>query len=92
MTHLVHPASLHNLTHETFIDIDKRVQASKWCEKNFGRPWEPFDYREGRWTMIWGGHDEDFKTLANAKLTKSKTYKVCFADEQDLLVFKSACL
>lgn len=89
MTHLVHPASLNNLVHETLIDINKRVQAHRWCEKNFGRAWEPFDHREGRWNMVWAAHDEDFKTLANEKLTKSKKYKVCFEDEQDMLVFKS---
>jgi hypothetical protein len=38
--------------------------------------------------MVWGGHDEDFKTLAYDKLTKSNKYKVCFEDEQDLAVFK----
>ena len=88
MTHLVHPASLNNLTHETLIDMGKRVQAHNWCEQQFGRAWEPFNNREGRWTMIWGAYDEDFKTLANDKLTKSKKYKVCFADEQDMFVFK----
>ena len=92
MTHLIHPASLNNLTHETLIDMHKRVQAHKWCEKQFGQAWEPFDNREGRWNMVWGGHNEDFKTLANENLTKSKKYKVCFADEQDLLVFKLAFL
>ena len=92
MTHLIHPASLNNLTHEVLIDINKRVQAHKWCEKNFGRAWEPFDYREGRWNMVWAAHDEDFKTLANEKLTKSKKYKVCFADDQDMLMFKLAGL
>lgn len=92
MTHYIHPASYHNLTHETFIDMHQRVQAHKWCEKNFGRIWEPFDNREGRWTMIWGGHDEDIRTLINEKLTKSKKYKVCFEDEQDMLMFKSANL
>jgi hypothetical protein len=39
--------------------------------------------------MIWGGHDEDTLTLINEKLTKSKKYKVCFEDKQDLLVFKA---
>ncbi len=89
MTHLVHPASLHNLTHEIYIDMHKRLQASRWCEKKFGPMWEPFKNPEGRWTMVWGGHDEDTQTLINEKLTKSKKYKVCFADDQDLLVFKS---
>lgn len=89
MTHFVHSASYHNLTHETLIDMHKRVQAHKWCEKNFGRIWEPFDNRTGRWTMSWGGHDEDTRTLINVKLTKSKKYKVCFEDEQDMIVFKS---
>jgi hypothetical protein len=88
MPHYVHPASYHNLVHETFIDMNKRVQVHKWCEKTFGRIWEPFDNREGRWTMVWGGHDEDTQTLINEKLTKSKKYKVCFEDEQDLAVFK----
>ena len=86
---MMHPAALNNLTHETFIDMPKRVQVHKWCEQQFGRAWEPFDNREGRWTMIWGGHDEDTQTLINEKLTKSKKYKVCFEDEQDLLAFKS---
>ena len=86
---MMHPAALNNLVHETFIDMAKRVQVHKWCEQQFGRAWEPFDNREGRWTMIWGGHDEDTQTLINEKLTKSKKYKVCFEDEQDLLVFKS---
>jgi hypothetical protein len=89
MTHPVHPASLNNLVHETFIDMHKRVQVHKWCEQQFGRAWEPFDNREGRWNMVWGGHDEDTQTLINEKLTKSKKYKVCFEDEQDLLMFKS---
>jgi hypothetical protein len=89
MTHYVHPASYHNLVHETFIDMNKRVQVHKWCEQQFGRAWEPFNYPEGRWTMIWGGHDEDTLTLINEKLTKSKKYKVCFEDEQDMLVFKA---
>jgi hypothetical protein len=39
--------------------------------------------------MIWGGHDEDTQTLINDKITKSKKYKVCFEDEQDMLVFKA---
>ena len=89
MTHFIHSASYHNLVHETFIDMPKRVQVHKWCEQQFGRAWEPFDNREGRWTMVWGGHDEDTQTLINEKLTKSKKYKVCFEDEQDLLVFKA---
>jgi hypothetical protein len=72
--------------------MHKRLQAYKWCEKNFGRAWEPFNNVEGCWTMIWGGHDEDTQTLINEKLTKSKTYKVCFADKQDLLLFTSVCL
>jgi hypothetical protein len=88
MTRLVHPASLHNLTHETYIDMPNRLQASQWCEKKFGRMWEPFTNPAGRWTMVWGGHDEDTQTLINEKLTKSKKYKVCLADEQDLAVFK----
>ena len=91
MTRLVHPASLHNLTHETYIDMHKRLQASRWCEKKFGRMWEPFDNPEGRWTMVWGGHDEDTQTLINEKLTKSKKYKVCFEDEQDLFMFRLTC-
>jgi len=89
MTHFVHSASLNNLVHETFIDMPKRLQVHKWCEQQFGRAWEPFNNREGRWNMIWGGHDEDFKTLANDKLTKSNKYKVCFENEQDMLVFKA---
>lgn len=92
MAHLIHPASLNNLTHEVLIDMNKRLQAHKWCEKNLGRAWEPFNNREGRWTMIWGGHDEDTQTLINEKLTKSKKYKVCFEDEQDMLMFKSVSL
>ena len=92
MTHLAHPASLHNLTHETYIDMHKRLQAFRWCEKKFGPIWEPFKNPEGRWTMVWGGHDEDTQTLINEKLTKSKKYKVCFADDQDMLMFKSASL
>ena len=87
---MMHPAALHNLTHETYIDMHKRLQASRWCEKNFDRMWEPFNNPEGRWTMVWGGHDEDTQTLINEKLTKSKKYKVCFEDEQDLLVFRAA--
>ena len=90
MTQLIHPASFNNLVHETFIDMHKRVQARHWCEKTFGPAWEPFDNREGRWTMVWGGHDEDAKTIAFDKNTKSKKYKVCFEDEQDLIVFKAA--
>jgi hypothetical protein len=39
--------------------------------------------------MIWGGHDEDAKTIAFDKNTKSKKYKVCFEDEQDMIVFKA---
>ena len=92
MKHFVHSASYHNLVHETFIDMRKRVQVHKWCERQFGRAWEPFNNRTGRWTMIWGGHDENTQTLINDKITKSKKYKVCFEDEQDLLVFKSAFL
>ena len=90
MTHLIHPASLNNLVHETFIDMHKRVQAHHWLEKTFGPVWEPFDNREGRWNMVWGGHDEDAKTIAFSKNTKSKKYKVCFEDEQDLMVFMLA--
>ena len=86
---MMHPAALNNLTHETFIDMHKRLQAHQWCQRQFGRAWEPFNYPEGRWNMVWGGHDEDTQTLINEKLTKSKKYKVCFEDEQDLLVFKS---
>ena len=89
MRHLVHSASFNGLVHETFIDMPKRLQVHKWCEQQFDRAWEPFDNREGRWTMIWGGHDEDTQTLINEKLTKSKKYKVCFEDEQDMLVFKA---
>jgi hypothetical protein len=92
MTHFVHTASFNNLVHETFIDMHKRVQAHHWLEKTFGRAWEPFDNREGRWNMVWGGHDEDAKTIAFDKNTKSKKYKVCFADKQDLLMFKSSGL
>ena len=91
MKHLVHSASFNGLVHETFIDMPKRVQVHKWCEQQFGRAWEPFNNREGRWTMIWGGHDEDTRTLINDKLTKSKKYKVCFEDEQDLFMFKLTC-
>lgn len=86
---MMHPAALNNLTHETFIDMHNRLQVSQWCRRQFGRAWEPFNYREGRWNMVWGGHDEDTQTLINEKLTKSKKYKVCFEDEQDLLVFKA---
>jgi hypothetical protein len=89
MTCFIHSASYHNLTHETFIDMEQRVQVHKWCQKQFGRAWEPFTNPKGRWTMIWGGHDEDTQTLINDKLTKSKKYKVCFADEQDLLMFET---
>jgi hypothetical protein len=53
--------------------------------------WEPFTNPEGRWTMVWGGHDENTQTLINEKLTKSKKYKVCFADEQDLFMFRLTC-
>jgi hypothetical protein len=91
MTHYIHPASLNNLTHETFVDMNKRVQVHHWCEKNFGRAWEPFDHREGRWNMVWGGHNEDAKTIAFDKNTNSKKYKVCFEDEEDLNMFKSTC-
>jgi hypothetical protein len=84
MTRLAHPASLHNLTHETYIDMPKRLQASQWCEEKFGRMWEPFTNPEGRWTMVWGGHDEDTQTLINEKLTKSK--KRSFLDS-----VKSSC-
>jgi len=87
MTHFVHPASFNNLVHETFIDLNKRVQAHKWCEKNFGRAWEPFDYREGRWNMTWGGHDSNLRDMTNFD-----KYKVCFEDEQDMLMFKSVSL
>ena len=83
MTHLVHPASLNNLTHETLIEMGNRVQAHKWCEKTFGKPWDPFKNREGRWTMVWGGHDSNLRDQTNFD-----KYKVCFADEQDLLMFK----
>ena len=86
MTHLIHSASLNNLTHETLIDMGKRVQAHKWCEKTFGRAWEPFDHREGRWNMVWGGHDSKLRDMPNFD-----KYKVCFADEQDMLMFKSTC-
>ena len=88
MVQSVHPASLNNLVHETLIDMNTRLQVSQWCERQFGRAWEPFNNPEGRWNMVWGGHDEDFKTLAYDKLTKSNKYKVCFEDEQDLAVFK----
>jgi hypothetical protein len=37
MTHPVHPLSLNNLKHETFIEMHKRVQAHKWCEKSLAR-------------------------------------------------------
>ena len=87
MTHLVHTASLNNLTHEVLIDMNKRVQAHKWCEKNLGRAWEPFDYREGRWNMVWGGHDSNLRDMTNFD-----KYKVCFEDEQDMLMFKSVSL
>ena len=87
MTHLVHPASLNNLTHEVLIDMNKRVQAHKWCEKNLGRAWEPFDYREGRWNMVWGGPGSNLRDMTNFD-----KYKVCFEDEQDMLMFKSVSL
>ncbi len=83
MTHLVHSASLNNLTHQTFIDMGKRVQASRWCEKKFGPAWEPFDNREGCWNMVWGGHDSNLRDQTNFD-----KYRVCFANKQDLAVFK----
>ena len=86
MTHPVHPLSLNNLKHETFIDMHRRVQAHKWCEKKFGERWDPFDNPAGRWTMIWGGHDENIRNLTNAD-----KYKVCFEDEQDLFMFRLTC-
>ena len=84
MTHLVHPASLHSLTHKTLIEMGKRVQAHKWCQKQFGRAWEPFKNPEGRWTMVWGGHNGSATNQTNFD-----KYQVCFADEQDLLMFET---
>jgi hypothetical protein len=86
MTHLVHPLSRNKLTHETLIDLQKRVQASKWCEKKFGKRWDPFDNPEGLWTMVWGGHDSNLRDQTNFD-----KYRVCFADEQDLFMFRLAC-
>ena len=86
MTRLVHPASLNNLTHETFIEMGKRLQASRWCEKKFGPAWEPFDNPEGRWNMVWGGHDGSFQDMTNFD-----KYRVCFEDEQDLFMFRLTC-
>jgi hypothetical protein len=83
---MMHPAALNNLKHETFIDMRKRVQASRWCEKKFGKCWDPFDNPTGLWTMIWGGHDGSFQDMTNFG-----QYRVCFADEQDLFMFKLTC-
>ena len=83
---LVHPTSLNNLTHETTIPMNRRVQASRWCEKKFGKRWDPFDNPTGRWTMIWGGHNSNLKDRANFD-----QYRVRFADEQDLFIFRLTC-
>lgn len=84
---MIHPASLNNLTHETLIDMNKRLQVHQWCQRQFGRAWEPFKNPEGRWNMIWGGHNGSAMDQTNFD-----KYKVCFEDEQDMLMFKSACL
>lgn len=83
---LPHPASLNNLTHEVLIEMSKRLQAHKWCEKQFGRAWEPFGNREGRWTMIWGGHNGSLQSLTNFD-----KYRVCFADREDMMLFRATC-
>jgi|688.fasta_scaffold1283336_2 hypothetical protein len=83
---MMHPAALNNLKHETLIDMHKRLSAAKWCEKKFGKRWDPFDNPAGRWTMIWEGHDSDLRD--QRKLEK---YRVCFEDEQDLFVFRLTC-
>jgi hypothetical protein len=83
---MMHPAALNNLTHVTFIEMGRRVKAAQWCEKKFGKRWDPFDNPTGRWTMIWGGHDGSFQDMADFD-----KYRVCFEDEQDLFIFKLTC-
>ena len=74
------------LGHEVLIDKSRRLQAARWCEKKFGENWNPLDNRDGRWTMIWAGHDKDFSDMSDFD-----KYKVCFADDQDMLLFALGC-
>lgn len=82
-SHLSHKP---HLGHEVLIHKSKRVRAAQWCEKKFGRSWTPLDNRAGVWTMIWAGHDRTFTDM-----TDFDKYRVCFADDQDLMIFMLGC-
>jgi len=75
-----------HLGHEVLIHRNRMPPASKWLEKEFGRMWHPLENCQGRWTMVWAGHDGNFSDL-----TDFDKYKVCFADKQDLAMFMLEC-
>lgn len=83
--HLAYLSPERNLEHETLIEMHRRLQASRWLEKQFGQMWHPLDNPEGRWTMAWAGRNGDFSDLTNFD-----QYHVYFADDQDLRAFRLA--
>lgn len=62
--------------HETIVPGNVARKAEQWCHDTLGPRWQAVNCPEGaKWTMFWCGR---------ASLGR---YRVCFIDEQDLVVF-----
>jgi hypothetical protein len=66
---------MRHLDYEVKIASNKHREAGKWCEEHFGRRWEAIGYTEGMWAMFWSGRGVP------------GTYRFCFAEERDMLLF-----
>jgi hypothetical protein len=75
-----------HLGHQVLVHKSKRLRAAQWCEKKFGRNWNPLDNRAGLWTMIWAGHNKTFDDMK-----EFDQYRFCFADDRDLMIFMLGC-
>ena len=72
MNKLEHEVILPSIKDDGTIDTGG---ATQWCQAQWGERWCPIANREGRWACFWTGKNNPM------------TFRYCFADERDLVLF-----
>ena len=70
---------MNKLEHEVIIE-DLQAPSNyqsliNWCEEQWGERWNPITNREGLWACFWTGK------------SMPMSYRYCFADERDQILF-----
>jgi hypothetical protein len=70
---------MNKLEHEVILEDQETpgelLSVRHWCEEQWGERWCPITNREGLWACFWTGKH------------KPMSYRYCFADERDLVLF-----